>query len=46
MSGFFVSRWIEVPGNLAERAGELPRGFRAAGVAAGPRTFSASESAS
>jgi glutamate N-acetyltransferase/amino-acid N-acetyltransferase len=35
VSGFFASRWIEVPGHLAERAGELPRGFRAAGVAAG-----------
>ncbi|HTX11037.1 MAG TPA: bifunctional glutamate N-acetyltransferase/amino-acid acetyltransferase ArgJ [Solirubrobacteraceae bacterium] len=32
---FFSSRWIEVPGNITELAGGLPRGFRAAGVACG-----------
>ncbi len=35
MSAFFSSRWIEVPGNVTETAGGLPRGFRAAGVACG-----------
>jgi glutamate N-acetyltransferase/amino-acid N-acetyltransferase len=38
MSGaepFFRSRWIEVPGHVTERPGGLPKGFRAAGVAAG-----------
>jgi glutamate N-acetyltransferase / amino-acid N-acetyltransferase len=34
--GFFSSRWVEVPDGVAEAAdGELPAGFRAAGVAAG-----------
>ncbi len=32
---FFRSRWIDVPGNVSEPAGALPRGFRAAGVACG-----------
>jgi glutamate N-acetyltransferase / amino-acid N-acetyltransferase len=32
---FFSSRWIEVPGNVAELAGGLPKGFRASGVACG-----------
>jgi glutamate N-acetyltransferase / amino-acid N-acetyltransferase len=32
---FFRSRWIDAPGNVTELAGGLPRGFRAAGVAAG-----------
>jgi glutamate N-acetyltransferase/amino-acid N-acetyltransferase len=32
---FFGSRWVEVPGNVTEMAGGLPRGFRAAGVACG-----------
>ena len=32
---FFSSRWIEVPDNITETAGGLPRGFRAAGVACG-----------
>src|SRR5205807_6477670 len=32
---FFKSRWIEVPGNVSEAGGGLPRGFRAAGVACG-----------
>ena len=32
---FFKSRWIEVPGNVTETGGGLPRGFRAAGVACG-----------
>jgi glutamate N-acetyltransferase/amino-acid N-acetyltransferase len=32
---FFTSRWVERPGNVTERAGGLPRGFRAAGVACG-----------
>jgi glutamate N-acetyltransferase / amino-acid N-acetyltransferase len=32
---FFTSRWIEVPGNVSEARGGLPRGFRAAGVACG-----------
>ena len=36
MSGFFRSRWVEAPGHVTEVAPEtLPRGFRAAGVAAG-----------
>jgi glutamate N-acetyltransferase / amino-acid N-acetyltransferase len=34
-STFFRSRWVEVPGGVAERSGGLPDGFRAAGVAAG-----------
>jgi glutamate N-acetyltransferase / amino-acid N-acetyltransferase len=29
------SRWLEVPGHVTENRGDLPRGFRAAGVAAG-----------
>ena len=29
------SRWLEVPGHVTENPGDLPRGFRAAGVAAG-----------
>jgi glutamate N-acetyltransferase/amino-acid N-acetyltransferase len=32
---FFKSRWIEVPGNVAQAPGGLPRGFRASGVACG-----------
>ena len=32
---FFRSRWIDTPGNVTERPGGLPKGFRAAGVAAG-----------
>jgi glutamate N-acetyltransferase/amino-acid N-acetyltransferase len=32
---FFGSRWIEAPGNVTELPGGLPKGFRAAGVAAG-----------
>ncbi len=32
---FFRSRWIEVPGNLTELEGGMPRGFWAAGVACG-----------
>lgn len=32
---FFSSRWIEVPGNVTELPGGLPKGFRAAGVACG-----------
>ena len=32
---FFKSRWVEVPGNVIESEGGLPRGFRAAGVACG-----------
>ncbi|MDQ4048204.1 MAG: bifunctional ornithine acetyltransferase/N-acetylglutamate synthase [Actinomycetota bacterium] len=36
MTGFFRSRWVECPGHVTELApGALPRGFRAAGVAAG-----------
>ena len=36
MSGFFRSRWVERPGHVTELAPEaLPRGFQAAGVAAG-----------
>jgi glutamate N-acetyltransferase / amino-acid N-acetyltransferase len=31
---FFRSRWIDVPDNVTELAGGLPKGFRAAGVAA------------
>ena len=30
-----MSRWLELPGHVRERAGELPAGFRAAGVTAG-----------
>jgi glutamate N-acetyltransferase/amino-acid N-acetyltransferase len=29
------SRWLETPAHVTERAGELPAGFRASGVAAG-----------
>src|SRR4029079_10338620 len=29
------SRWLETPSHVRERAGDLPAGFRAAGVAAG-----------
>ncbi len=32
---FFRSRWVDVPAGIREAAGGLPRGFRAAGVAAG-----------
>jgi glutamate N-acetyltransferase / amino-acid N-acetyltransferase len=32
---FFRSRWVEVPGNVRELPGGLPRGFAAAGVACG-----------
>ena len=32
---FFKSRWVDVPGNVIESEGGLPRGFRAAGVACG-----------
>jgi glutamate N-acetyltransferase/amino-acid N-acetyltransferase len=32
---FFSSRWIEVPDNVTELPGGLPRGFKAAGVACG-----------
>ena len=36
MTGFFRSRWVETPVHAAEaEATALPRGFRAAGVAAG-----------
>jgi glutamate N-acetyltransferase / amino-acid N-acetyltransferase len=36
VSGFFRSRWVEPPAHAAEiEATALPRGFRAAGVAAG-----------
>jgi glutamate N-acetyltransferase/amino-acid N-acetyltransferase len=35
VSGFFSSRWIDPPAHVSERAGGLPRGFRAAGVACG-----------
>jgi glutamate N-acetyltransferase/amino-acid N-acetyltransferase len=31
----FASRWLERPAHVVERAGELPAGFRASGVAAG-----------
>jgi glutamate N-acetyltransferase / amino-acid N-acetyltransferase len=34
-SSFFRSRWVEVPGNISEPGGGLPRGFKAAGVACG-----------
>jgi glutamate N-acetyltransferase/amino-acid N-acetyltransferase len=30
-----MSRWLETPAHVTERPGELPAGFRAAGVAAG-----------
>ena len=32
---FFKSRWVEVPRNVTEAPGGLPKGFRAAGVACG-----------
>ncbi|HEV2062213.1 MAG TPA: bifunctional glutamate N-acetyltransferase/amino-acid acetyltransferase ArgJ, partial [Solirubrobacteraceae bacterium] len=36
MSGFFSSRWVEQPAHVREADdGALPKGFRAAGVAAG-----------
>ncbi len=31
----FASRWLETPAHVTERAGDLPAGFRASGVAAG-----------
>ena len=34
-TGFFVSRWVDVPEWVRELPGGLPAGFRAAGVAAG-----------
>ena len=34
-AGFFSSRWVERPAHVTELDGGLPRGFRAAGVAAG-----------
>jgi glutamate N-acetyltransferase / amino-acid N-acetyltransferase len=34
-SSFFKSRWVEVPANVTEAPGGLPKGFRAAGVACG-----------
>ena len=34
-NAFFRSRWVEVPGNVSELPGGLPRGFTAAGVACG-----------
>ena len=46
MSGtqtFFRSRWIEVPGNVAELAGGLPKGFRASGVACGIKDSGAAD---
>jgi glutamate N-acetyltransferase/amino-acid N-acetyltransferase len=30
-----MSRWLDAPGHVTERPGELPAGFRASGVAAG-----------
>ena len=30
-----MSRWLELPGHVTENPGELPAGFRAAGVACG-----------
>ena len=30
-----MSRWLEVPGHVTEKEGDLPAGFRAAGVACG-----------
>ena len=35
LSTFFDSRWVDRPPHVTELAGGLPRGFRAAGVAAG-----------
>ena len=32
---FFRSRWVEVPGQVSEAPGGLPKGFRAGGVASG-----------
>jgi glutamate N-acetyltransferase / amino-acid N-acetyltransferase len=34
-STFFRSRWVEAPDGVTEASGGLPKGFRAAGVAAG-----------
>jgi glutamate N-acetyltransferase/amino-acid N-acetyltransferase len=34
-STFFRSRWVDVPAGVQEATGGLPKGFRAAGVAAG-----------
>jgi glutamate N-acetyltransferase / amino-acid N-acetyltransferase len=34
-NSFFGSRWVDVPGNVSEPGGGLPKGFRAAGVACG-----------
>jgi hypothetical protein len=30
-----MSRWLETPAHVTEREGDLPGGFRAAGVACG-----------
>jgi glutamate N-acetyltransferase/amino-acid N-acetyltransferase len=35
VTGFFGSRWVQAPDHVIELPGGLPRGFRAAGVAAG-----------
>jgi glutamate N-acetyltransferase/amino-acid N-acetyltransferase len=34
-ASFFKSRWVEVPANVTQAPGGLPKGFRAAGVACG-----------
>jgi glutamate N-acetyltransferase/amino-acid N-acetyltransferase len=34
-NSFFRSRWVELPGNVSEPGGGLPKGFKAAGVACG-----------
>jgi glutamate N-acetyltransferase / amino-acid N-acetyltransferase len=44
VSGFFASRWIERPSNVAEiEDGGLPKGFRAAGVACGIKESGAAD---
>src|SRR5262245_51532731 len=35
VGGHQMSRWLEAPAHVTERPGDLPAGFRAAGVAAG-----------
>lgn len=43
MSGFFSSRWIEVPDNVTELEAGLPAGFRAAGVSCGIKPTGAAD---
>jgi glutamate N-acetyltransferase/amino-acid N-acetyltransferase len=44
LSGFFRSRWVTPPAHVQEaRAGDLPQGFRAAGVSCGIKESAASD---